>query len=241
MLVDAIASSKFITQRKSEELITKLLTLTNSWNVAKLRRHIYAARRVKSENEHGYYIVDAINEAIDSKRKISFYYTDFDIAKQRYVTNDGNPYTVSPYTLIWDGDYYYMRGFCDERQEMRNFRLDRIAEQPKILNQIVVMPPENYTPADYSKHVFRMYDTEESVKVQLYCHVSVMKYLIDNFGTDFECEPVDADHFKATVSVCTSTIFYRWVFGFNGKIKIVGPQQVTDEYKEMLLSALNQM
>ena len=186
-------------------------------------------------------LVDAINEAIDTKRKISFYYTDFDIAKQRYVTNDGNPYTVSPYTLIWDGDYYYMRGFCDERQEMRNFRLDRIAEQPKILNQIVVMPPEDYTPADYSKHVFRMYDTEEPVKVQLYCHVSVMKYLIDNFGTDFECEPVDAEHFKATVSVCTSTTFYRWVFGFNGKIKIAGPQQVTDEYKEMLLSALNQM
>lgn len=233
--------SSFITQRKSEELITKLLTLTNSQNAAKLRRHIYAAGRVKSENEHGYYIVDAINEAIDTKRKISFYYTDFDIAKQRYVTNDGNPYTVSLYTLIWDGDYYYMRGFCDERQEMRNFRLDRIAEQPKILNQIVVMPPEDYTPADYSKHVFRMYDTEEPVKVQLYCHVSVMKYLIDNFGTDFECEPVDAEHFKATVSVCTSTTFYRWVFGFNGKIKIAGPQQITDEYKEMLLSALNQM
>ena len=177
---------------------------------------------MKSENEHGYYIVDAINEAIDTKRKISFYYTDFDIAKQRYVTNDGNPYTVSPYTLIRDGDYYYMRGFCDERQEMRNFRLDRIAEQPKILNQIVVMPPEDYTPADYSKHVFRMYDTEEPVKVQLYCHVSVMKYLIDNFGTEFECGPVDAEYFKATVSVCTSTTFYRWVFGFNGKIKIVG-------------------
>ena len=145
VLVDAIASSKFITQRKSEELITKLLTLTNSQNAAKLYRHIYAAGRVKSENEHGYYIVDVINEAIDTKRKISFYYTDFDIAKQRYVTNDGNPYTVSPYTLIWDGDYYYMRGFCDERQEMRNFRLDRIAEQPKILNQIVVMPPEDLT------------------------------------------------------------------------------------------------
>ena len=72
VLVDAIASSKFITQRKSEELITKLLTLTNSQNAAKLRRHIYAAGRVKSENEHGYYIVDAINEAIDTKRKISF-------------------------------------------------------------------------------------------------------------------------------------------------------------------------
>ena len=241
VLVDAISASKFITQRKCDELITKLLTLTTADNARKLRRHIYVENRVKPDNQNGYYVVDAINEAIDTRRKISFFYTDFDMNKQRCPANEGRPYTVSPYTLIWDGDYYYMRGFCDERQEMRNFRLDRIAEQSKILNQIVVMPPEDYTPADYSKHVFRMYDTEEPVKVQLYCHVSVMKYLIDNFGTDFECEPVDADHFKATVSVCTSATFYRWVFGFNGKIKIVGPQQVTDEYKEMLLGALNQM
>ena len=236
--MDAISSSKFITQRESDELIAKLLTLTNSQNAAKLRRHIYAPGRVKSNNEHGYYIVDAINEAIDTKRKISFYYTDFDVAKQRYITNDVESYTVSPYTLIWDGDYYYMRGFCDERQEMRNFRLDRIAEQPKILNQIAVIPPEGYTPAEYSKYVFRMYDTDEPVSVQLYCHVSVMKYLIDNFGTDFESETVDDEHFKATVSVCTSTTFYRWVFGFTGKIRIVGPQQIVTDYREMLLKSM---
>lgn len=239
ILVDAISSSKFITQRKSDELITKLLMLTNSQNVAKLRRHIYVAGRVKSDNENGYYIVDAINEAIDNKRKISFRYADFNVFKQRYISNDGKPYTVSPYTLIWDGDCYYMRGFCDERQEMRNFRLDRIAEQPKILNQIAVMPPEDYNPADYSKHVFQMYDTDEPISVQLHCHVSVMKYLIDNFGGDFKVEPIDDEHFNATVSACTSTTFYRWIFGFNGKIQIIGPQPVIESYKEMLSSALN--
>ena len=241
ILVDAISSSKFITQRKSDELIAKLLTLTNSQNAAKLRRHIYVTGRAKSDNENGYYIVDAINTAIDTKRKISFRYTDFDVAKRRYISNDGKPYTVSPYTLIWDGDYYYMRGFCDERQEMRNFRLDRIAEQPNILNQIAVMPPEDYNPADYSKHVFRMYDTDEPVAVQLHCHMSVIKYLIDNFGVNFETEVIDNEYFKAIVSVCTSTTFYRWVFGFNGKIRIIGPQPVRDRYKEMLSNALNAM
>lgn len=239
ILVDAISSSKFITQRKSDELIAKLLTLTNTQNAAKLRRHIYVAGRAKSDNENGYYIVDAINTAIDTKRKISFRYTDFDVTKRRYISNDGKPYTVSPYTLIWDGDYYYMRGFCDERQEMRNFRLDRITEQPSILNQIAVMLPEEYNPADYSRHVFRMYDTDEPITVQLYCHVSVMKYLIDNFGADFDVEAVDDEHFKATVSVCASTTFYSWVFGFNGKIRIVGPQSIIESYKNMLSNAVN--
>lgn len=239
ILVDAISSSKFITQRKSDELIEKLLTLTSSQNAEKLRRHIYVEGRAKSDNESGYYIVDAINNAIDTKRKISFRYTDFDVTKQRYIANGGKPYTVSPYTLIWDGDYYYMRGFCDERQEMRNFRLDRIAEQPKILNQMAVIPPKDYNPADYSKYVFRMYDTDKPIAVQLRCHVSVMKYLIDKFGADFEAKPIDAESFQATIIVCASTTFYSWVFGFNGKIRIIAPQPVLEDYKKMLLDTLN--
>ncbi len=240
VLVDAICSSKFITQRKSDELINKLLAFTSAENANKMRRHIYAPGRVKSDNENGYYIVDAINDAIDARRKISFQYTDFGVNKNRYITSNGMTYTVSPYSLIWDGDYYYMRGFCDERQQMRNFRVDRIAEQPKLLSQIAVMPPEGYTPADYSRYVFRMFDTDEPVKVQLYCHVSVMKYLLDNFGSDIRTEVVDEEHFKAVVEVCTSATFYRWVFGFCGKIRIMGPQDVVMAYKDMLKKAMEE-
>ena len=238
LLTDAISSSKFITQRKSDELITKLLTLTSAANAAKLRRHIYVAGRVKSDNEQGYYIVDALNEAIDTRRKIQFAYTNFDVNKKRYMTNDGTPYTVSPYTLEWDGDYYYLRGFCDERQAMRTFRIDHIAEQPKILNQIAVSPPEDYSPAHFSKCVFRMFDTDQPEEVQLQCHVSTMKYLIDNFGMDVKTEPIGEDSFRANVLVCASSTFYRWLFGFNGKIKILGPEAVKNAYREMLQKAL---
>lgn len=238
ILVDAISSSRFITQRKSDELITKLLTLTSAANAVKLRRHAYVSGRAKSENEQGYYIVDAIHEAIDSHRKIRLIYTDYDVNKKRYLTNDGSPYTVSPYTLEWDGDYYYLRGFCDERQAVRTFRIDRVAEQPKILNQIAVPPPEDYSPAQYSKCVFRMFDTDQPEEIQLQCHVSTMKYLIDNFGMDVKTEPIGEDSFRAKVLVCASSTFYRWLFGFNGKIKILGPEAVKNAYREMLQKAL---
>ena len=241
LLVDAISSSRFITQRKSDELITKLLTLTSVANAAKLRRHIYVSGRAKSENEQGYYIVDAIHEAIDTRRKIRFIYTDYDVNKERYATNGGSPYTVSPYTLEWDGDYYYLRGFCDERQAVRTFRIDRIAEQPKILNQIAVSLPEDYSPAQYSKCVFRMFDTDQLEEVQLLCHVSTMKHIIDHFGMDVETEPIDEEHFRADILVCTSSTFYRWIFGFNGKMRILGPELVKTAYQEMLRKALEEL
>ena len=241
LLVDAISSSRFITQRKSDELITKLLTLTSVANAAKLRRHIYVSGRAKSENEQGYYIVDAIHEAIDTCRKIRLIYTDYDVNKERYATNGGSPYTVSPYTLEWDGDYYYLRGFCDERQAVRTFRIDRIAEQPKILNQIAVSLPEDYSPAQYSKCVFRMFDTDQPEEVQLLCHVSTMKHIIDHFGMDVETEPIDEEHFRADILVCTSSTFYRWIFGFNGKMRILGPELVKTAYQETLRKALEEL
>ena len=241
LLVDAISSSRFITRRKSDELITKLLILTSAANAAKLRRHVYVSGRAKSENEQGYYIVDAIHEAMDTRRKIRFIYTDYDVNKKRYMTNDGAPYTVSPYTLEWDGDYYYLRGFCDERQAVRIFRIDRIAEQPKILNQIAVSLPEDYSPAQYGKCVFRMFDTDQPEEVQLLCHVSTMKHIIDHFGMDVKTEPIDEESFKANILVCTSSTFYRWIFGFNGKIRILGPEPVQTAYQEMLRKALEEL
>ena len=314
ILIDAVLSSKFITQQKSEELIAKLLTQTTKNKAEQLYRHVCPDERVKSDNENGYSIVDTINEAIERQQKISFYYTDYNSYKQPYVVNDGFAYVVSPYALIWDGDYYYVRGYCDDRQAMRNFRVDRILRQPTILQQAAVPAPEEFSPAEYRRTVFRMFDTDEPVEVDLYCHRSVMKYLIDCFGRDVriipmqeekpaepddehdgagetaaeeafaempepgtegepagDAEPaeeavsaVNADQpdwpevdqsfedvfkrktkqapefFAARVTVCTSPTFFRWVFGFGGKIRITGPENAVSQYRTMLQQALRE-
>ena len=241
ILIDAVSSSKFITERKSEQLINKLLTLVPPHSAMKLRRHVYASDRVKTDNERGYFIVDAINDAIEARRKISFLYTDYDMEKKLFTTNNGQPYTVSPYTLIWDGDYYYLRGYCDERDAMRTFRLDRLLEAPKLLMDAALPKPDNYGIANYSRSVFRMYDAEEPTKVTLLCKSSMMKILIDNFGVDVDTTPVGEDHFEAKVSVCTSPTFYSWVFGFNGSIKITAPESVINNYGNMLRVALEKL
>lgn len=237
ILMDAICSAKFITEGISQQLVSKLLTLTTQENAQQLRRHITLEGTAKSDSRSGYYSVDVINTAIDIGRKITFRYTDFDVNKHRYLTNDGSFYTLSPYELIWDGNYYYVRGYCDERETMRNFRLDRLEGQPTLLNDAAVPVPEGYDPAEYKKVVFRMMDTDVPKEVELFCHVSVMKYIIDNFGSDVKTEAVDEEHFKATVNVCTSSTFYRWVFGFCKKIRILGPEKVLQEYKDMLRDA----
>ena len=140
MLIDAVSSSKFITEKKSKELIKNLVSLTSDYNAEKLRRHITVEGRIKSENEKAFYILDRINEAIDKNCKVSFQYADYNNRKYKELRHDGEYYVVSPYALVWDGDYYYMIGYCDNREHMRHFRLDRIYRIPNVLEDQEAVP-----------------------------------------------------------------------------------------------------
>ena len=234
LLIDAVLSSKFITQKKSEALVEKLIGLTNAPNSDKLHRTVHVTGKAKSENEKGYNIVDAINEAIHGKRKISFYYFDYDNRKKHVLKNDGKPYTVSPYDLIYDGDCYYMTGFCDERGEVRTFRVDRIEKQPALLPDAAVKRPRDYRVERYTKEVTRMFSTEETVEVTLLCDAELMKAVIDHFGSNVRTKPVGENQFRATVKVCPSPTFYRWIFGWGGKMRIDDPEKMRNDYKSLL-------
>lgn len=226
ILIDAVSSSKFITEKKSQDLVKKLISLTSATNADKLRRSLHISGRVKSENEKGYYIVDAINEAINSKKKISLLYYDYSVNKRAVLKNNGAPYTVSPYDLVWDGDFYYVIGFCDERNDVRTFRVDRIKKQPTLLSDDAVQAPKDYNVQHYTNEVFRMFNTDTTDEVYLVCDNDVMKFLIDKFGKSLKTEIVDSEHFRAKVQVCVSPTFFGWVFGFGGKIVIEGPDIV---------------
>ena len=238
LLIDAVQSSKFITEKKSKVLIEKLISLTSETNADKLKRSVHITGRVKSDNEKGYYIVDAINDAMNDGKKISFLYFELDGKKKQVLKNEGKPYTVSPFDLIWDGDFYYMTGYCDERDSVRTFRVDRIKKQPEILDAPAACKPDDYDVAKYTTEVFRMFATDEAVEVTLLCDNVVMKSIVDKFGMDVKTKSVGSDQFQVTVKVCAGPTFYRWVFGFAGKIRILGPDLVLNEYKEMLKVAM---
>lgn len=239
LLIDAVSSSKFITEKKSKELIKKLVSLTSDYNAEKLCRHITVEGRIKSENEKAFYILDCINEAIDKNCKVSFQYADYNNRKYKELRHNGEYYIVSPYALVWDGDYYYMIGYCDNREHMRHFRLDRIYRIPNVLeDQEAVPEPKGFKLADYMKKMFRMYGGEKTINVELQCETFIMNAIVDHFGTKVQTEEIDDNHFKATVTVSPSPTFYRWVFGWNGAMKILAPEYVIEEYKAMARKAL---
>lgn len=238
LLIDAVSSSRFITEKKSRTLSRKLTGLASENQRNELNRHIYATNRVKSSNESIYYSVDTVNEAISRNRKIAFQYTEYDVDKKKILRNGGEVYELSPYALFWNEDYYYVVGFSEKHGNVSVFRADRL-HRPEILDEEAVKQPDDFDLDDYSRQIFEMYDGEE-VKVQLECRAYLMKYIIDRFGEDVKTRRISNDLFAAEVEVALSPTFYGWVFQFGGDVKILSPQKAADEMAEMAESFISQ-
>ena len=237
LLIDAVESSKFITERKSRVLVEKLTALAGSHQAGELRRNISISDRIKPKNEQIYYIMDVINEAINRKRKISFLYFAFDGDKRRKLKNDGEKYIFSPYTLTWNGDFYYVVGFSEKHGKVATFRVDRIYSVPKLLEEPAVPSPKDYTIADFSEKAFRLFDKEHE-RVTLLCEDGMMNTVLDHFGEKIKTERADETHFRTTVEVALSPTFYSWVFEFGGGIKILSPQSAQNAYRELAKKAM---
>jgi len=237
LLSDAVASAKFISKRKSTELTCKLSALTDVYSAAKIRRNIDVEHRIKTDNEQIYYIIDSINDAINSDKKISFLYFKYNLKKEKELKNNGAPYIFSPYKLVWNGDHYYIVGCSDKHKSIGTFRVDRIYTTPQILEIPAVSHPHNFDMDCYLNTMFRMYDGERCT-VQLLCDNEVIDSIIDRFGNQIDIIPYDKDRFLTYVDVVVSHIFFSWIFGFEGKVKIKSPSEILQKYNKIIQSSL---
>ncbi len=239
LLIDAVVSSKFITKHKSEELAEKLSMLSGTHGSAKLKRNISCEGRIKTGNEKIYLIVDTINEAINAGRKISFQYFKYNANKEKLLKNDGKSFIITPLYLIWNGDYYYMLGVYDYKQRLGSFRVDRIAKRPTILDEAGTPAADDFDLNAHLSSTFRMYGSYHS-PVELVCDNDVAEAIIDRFGEDTEFADNENGTFTASVEVAVSHVFYSWVFGFGGKVKIKSPEKVKNGYIQMVKNAIDE-
>ena len=233
LLVDVIQSSKFITARKSKELIKKLEGLASEHEAKQLQRQVYVSGRIKTMNESIYYNVDEIHNAIASNRKIKFQYFQWNVKKEMELRKEGKFYEISPWALSWDDENYYMIGFDAEADMIKHYRVDKMlkigyVEEPREGRELF----EKFDMAAYARKSFGMFGGEEQY-VKLLCDNSLAGVIIDRFGKEVMMVPVDEGHFNANVNVAVSEPFLGWVFALGDKVKITGPENVVEQMKEL--------
>ena len=240
MLIDAVISSKSITAKKCYELVNKLLSLMSDYQSKDLLGGFNISCEEKAKNEKIYYIIDTINRAIGESKKILFRYYQYKIDGDESFRQDGEVYYFSPYGVIRDGDFHYVVGYGDKRKKIISFRIDRIADVPTILEETAEIKPKNFDLLKFRKTAFRMYEGELK-QVEISFDNSLIGAVVDQFGTDIKIFHVNESESSVRAQVMVSPVFFSWVFGFGGRVKILFPPSVKDEYTKMLKDACNKI
>lgn len=150
LLIDAVQSAKFITNKKSKKLIKKLSVFASEHQQSELKRQLYIDKRVKTDNEGGYYSVDSIHTAIQQKKKITFKYLEFAPDKTKREKHNGQVYVLSPYALVWNDDSYYVIGYseADNHNKIVKFRIDRM-KNLTVTDNTAMRRPKDFNIEDY--------------------------------------------------------------------------------------------
>ncbi len=237
LLVDTVRSARFLTQRKSNDLIKKLLHLCNRYEEQLLRRQVVISGRVKSMNESIYYNLDAIQEAIAQNRKILFQYFDWDVGHQQRFRP--GPYQASPYALCQDSENYYLLAYT-QRHGVTHYRVDRmlrieLSKEPRIPCPALT----GQALGAYGKKVFQMFAGETTpVKMRFANRLAGVIY--DRFGGDAMLIPDGSEHFTYTAEVAVSPTFLSWVIGFGDQAQILYPSRVAQQCADLCRQALAQ-
>ena len=231
LLVDAVQASRFITSRKSAELIRKLEGLASHYEAGSLRRQVTIAGRIKTMNESIYYNVDRIHRAVNAGIQIRFKYAQWNLDKKLVPRRNGSTYQVSPWALTWDNENYYMIAYDKKADQIKHYRVDKMqyiseTDEPREGEQRF----RAFNLPSYANSLFRMFGGEPT-EVTLEADNEMVGVLIDRFGRKIPIKPMDAEHFQTVVSAAVSPQFLGWVMGLGGRVRIVGPLSVVERMK----------
>ncbi len=240
LMVDAVQSSRFITKKKSQELIKKLETLCSREEAKQLSSQVVVSDRLKTVNETIYYNVDKLHLAIYQNRQITFQYVDWNVQKELVLRHEGALYTVSPLHLVWDDENYYLIGFDEKAEKVKHYRVDKMRSMSILEAERSCASLEEKTDlAAFSKKTFGMFGGED-VNVSLLCKNHLAGVILDRFGTDVWMVPAGNDCFKAQVTVTLSPQFFGWVTAIGKDLQISGPEDVKEKYRLHLQEIFSQ-
>lgn len=238
LLVDSVQASRFITAKKSGELIGKLEKLAGKFGAQQLHRQVYVLNRIKNGNESIYYTVDRIHAAIADDRQIRFQYFSYGVDKSRKLRHDGAFYRVSPRALSWADESYYLIAFDAKEQALRHYRVDRMtnAEPLDIPREGGDKFPESDI-ARYASRVFGMFRGPET-ELRIRFTNNLVNAVLDRFGQEQILIPDGDGHFTATVRVAVSPQFYGWLCGFGNEAVILSPAEEAEKLRDYVRDIL---
>lgn len=233
LLVDAVQASKFISEKQTNKLISKLEKFASRHEANILQRQVMVKNRVKSKSVSSFYAVDEIHRAIHSNRAIEFEYYKWDINKKLVLRQD-KKYFVSPWHLVWDAENYYLLGFDNIDTKIKYFRVDKMKNIE--VTDTLREGKQEYEKIDLAKlssKTFSMFEGKAD-RITLLVENEMVGVILDRFGADIPVLKADDTHVTVSVEVDVSQQFYGWLTGLSGRVVLLEPESQRKAYVEYI-------
>ena len=238
VLVDSVQASRFLSVKKTRELIEKLEQLCSVYEEKQLKRQVYVLNRIKTDNENVFYNVDYIHDAIHKNKQISFQYYEWSTNKAMKLRRGGSRYVVSPLGLTWDDENYYLVAFEEEKESIRHYRVDKMKSiEIEDTDRSEKSGYRDFDMASYSNKVFGMYGGELT-KITLAFPEHLIGVMLDRFGKEVSLKKESDGCYSIRTDVIISEQFFGWMAGLGKQVQIISPEEVKQKYKECLLDIL---
>ena len=242
LLLDSVQAARFVTEKKTKELTEKLMSLASEYQEQDLKKSEIIFNTRKHTNNQIYYIIDACDNALRNRTRLSFRYYDLDFRCKPCYRYKNKPITVEPFALICFEDNYYLHAFRadieDEKEAMRTYRLDRMTKIELLSTPVTPRALARFgKAAEYTRSVFKMYGGEET-EVTLRFPRELCGSVYDKFGEKTKITALSDDLGELTETIQISGTFFGWVDQFEGKMEIVSPAPLREKYKSHLQNLL---
>jgi len=243
LLSDAVQAADFITKSKTKQLVEKIESMTSVYSADTLKKQVYIDNRAKSTNETVFYVIDALDTAIKSGKKVSFNYTRRKLDEKYAAKKETRSFTLSPYALIWSDDHYYLVANNEKYDNLMNVRIDRISqveileEKARSFNE--VSSYKNYFDvADYVSKTFNMFSGSTEI-IELRCNNTLLEEIFDRFGERVNTRFYDDNRFLLRTEANISEGLCSWIMQFGTGIEVVSPRSLRDMIADRAEGILN--
>lgn len=237
-LMDAVQSSKFITEKQSAALVRKLEDLASVHEAKKLKSQVFLMPGIKTLNEEIYTNIETIYDAISANRQISFRYYQWTLSRELKPKRGGERYRVSPGKLLWNNDNYYLMGLDESSGIVKHYRVDKMmdvaVEEEKRSGESVF---RDFDMGRFSAETFGMFDGKETI-LKIRFSNELVGVVLDRFGKKAVLQRSDDTHFFLQTHIRVSGQFFGWLTGLGPGAEIVSPEKVRKEYKSFLTKIL---
>ena len=236
LLGDAVRTAKFISEKKTRELTSKLDKLLSSHQSKRNISAIYIDSSNKTRNEELFYNIDRINTAIEQGKKIKFTYSKRVLHQGRQIVTESKTRVVSPYAMTWQFDYYYLIGNYEKYDNLMNLRIDRI-HSVEVLDEPIRHFGEvsdyrdTFDVADYTKKLFGMFGGNMQ-EVKLRCSNKILEQVTDRFGDGIFITNVTETTFDFTAKAAVSDALVTWIMNYADAIEVITPIELRNKVKD---------